>query len=270
MKAVAIGAVMVIAAQNAAAGDADWAYSATLYGWVPGMTTAIETEFGTIESESSASDALSDIDMVFMGTFAAQRDRWGFVGDLLYIDLSNEQGTPLGLFGEARAEVSATAISGYALYRLTGDPAIAFDIGAGFRAFDLKVDLALTPRHRVRPIAKRRRQLDRPADRGPGDGATGRAMVADRLCRLGRIGRRRGNLADFRLGHVCDQREMVDAAWLPLHGDQQGARRSQCVRGPWRPGSGDILQLLIEREETTCGDTPCSPRPQARARQEMP
>jgi hypothetical protein len=145
MKAVAIGAVMVIAAQNAAAGDADWAYSATLYGWVPGMTTAIETEFGTIESESSASDALSDIDMVFMGTFAAQRDRWGFVGDLLYIDLSNEQGTPLGLFGEARAEVSATAISGYALYRLTGDPAIAFDIGAGFRAFDLKVDLALTP-----------------------------------------------------------------------------------------------------------------------------
>jgi hypothetical protein len=29
----------------------------TLYGRVPGMTTAIETEFGTIEGESSAGDA---------------------------------------------------------------------------------------------------------------------------------------------------------------------------------------------------------------------
>jgi hypothetical protein len=58
MKAVAIGAVVVIAAQSAAAADADWAYSPTLYGRVSGMTTAIETEFDTIESESSASDAL--------------------------------------------------------------------------------------------------------------------------------------------------------------------------------------------------------------------
>lgn len=146
MKAFAVGAALVFGAQGAAAQDGAWTYSATLYGWLPGMTTSIETDAGTIESESSASDALSNLDMVFMGTFAAQHDRWGFVGDLLYLDLSNEKPTPLGLlYGEASVGVRTTALSGYALYRVTTDPSISFDIGAGFRAFDVDVDLALSP-----------------------------------------------------------------------------------------------------------------------------
>lgn len=145
MKSFAIGAAMLLVASSADAQESSWSSSATLYGWLPGMTTSIETDSGTIESESSASDALSNLDMVFMGTFQTQRDRWGFVGDLLYLDLSNSKDTPLGLFGEANVGITTTALSGYALYRVTTDPAIAFDIGAGFRAFDLDVDLALTP-----------------------------------------------------------------------------------------------------------------------------
>ena len=145
MKAFAIGATMMLAANGAAAQDAGWTYSTTIYGWLPGMTTSVETDSGTIEGESTASDALSNLDMVFMGTFAAQNGRWGFVGDLLYLDLSNEKRTPLGLYGTRSVGVTTTAISGYALYRVTTDPAIAFDIGAGFRAFDFDLDLALTP-----------------------------------------------------------------------------------------------------------------------------
>lgn len=144
MKPYAIAASLMLVASSAAAQDGSWTYGATLYGWLPGMTTTIETDFGTIESETSGSDALSNLDMVFMGTFQAQKDRWGLVGDLLYLDLSNSKDTPLGLFGEASANVTTTAVSGYALYRVTTDPAIAFDIGAGFRAFDLDLDLALT------------------------------------------------------------------------------------------------------------------------------
>lgn len=144
MKAFAICGSAMLLATSATAQDSSWIYSATLYGWLPGMTTSIETGSGTIESESSASDALSNLDMVFMGTFQAQRDRWGFASDLLYLDLSNSKETPLGLFGEASVGVTTTALSGYALYRVTTDPAIAFDIGAGFRAFDVDIDLALT------------------------------------------------------------------------------------------------------------------------------
>lgn len=144
MKALAIGLVTLLAAQAAAAQDAPWTYSATFYGWFPGMTTSVETSVGTIESEASASDSLSDLDMAFMGTIGAQKGRWGFVGDLLYVDLSNTADTPLALFGDARVEVAATALSGYALYRVTTDPALVLDVGAGFRAFDLDVDLDLS------------------------------------------------------------------------------------------------------------------------------
>ena len=138
-------ALALLLAGPASAQDQTWDYKATLYGWLPGMTTSVETGFGTIESESSGSDALSDLDFVFMGTFAAQQGRWGFVSDLLYVSLSDTKDTPLALFGEATVAVEATALSGYALYRLTTDPALNFDIGAGFRAFDLDVDLTLSP-----------------------------------------------------------------------------------------------------------------------------
>ena len=145
MKTLVIGAIALLGAESAAAQDTSWTYSATFYGWFPGMTTSVETDAGTIESEVSASDSLSNLDMAFMGTFGAQKGRWGIVGDLLYIDLSDSTDTPLGLFGNADVEVTATTFSGYALYRVTSEPAVVFDIGAGFRAFDLGVDLELTP-----------------------------------------------------------------------------------------------------------------------------
>ena len=86
MKALAIGLVTLLAEKGAAAQDAPWTYSATFYGWFPGMTTSVETSVGTIESEASASASLSDLDVAFIGTFGAQKGPWGLVGDLLYVE----------------------------------------------------------------------------------------------------------------------------------------------------------------------------------------
>ena len=138
-------ALVLLLAGPASAQDQTWDYKATLYGWLPSMTTAVDTRFGTIESSSSASDALADLDFVFMGTVAAQNGRWGITTDLLYLSLSDTKDTPLPLFGEGTVAVKATAVSAYALYRLTTDPALNFDVGAGVRAFDLEVDISLSP-----------------------------------------------------------------------------------------------------------------------------
>jgi hypothetical protein len=139
------GLVLLFGAHSAAAQEADWRYKATFYGWFPGLTASVGTKFGTVQGEASASDALQNLDMAFMGTFAAQNNRLGFVADLLYTDLSSTQPTPFGaLFGEATVKEKVTALSGYALYRVTRDPAFVFDIGAGFRTFDMNVDVDLT------------------------------------------------------------------------------------------------------------------------------
>ncbi len=144
MKRLLMIALPLLAATNASAQDADWTYKATLYGWFPGMSTTIDTNFGTIESDSSASDALSNLDMAFMGSFAAQRGRWGLVGDLLYTDLSSTQDTPFALYGEGTVGVKMTAFSGYALYRVSTDPTVLFDVGAGFRNFNVDIDVSLS------------------------------------------------------------------------------------------------------------------------------
>jgi opacity protein-like surface antigen len=144
MTKIATVLLALLTAGQASAQEADWAYKATLYGWLPALSTTLDTDLGSFESSSSGSDVLSNLDMVFMGSLAAQRGRWGFVGDLLYVDLSNTEDTPFALYGDATVGVKTTAFSGYALYRVTSDPQLQFDVGAGFRSFDVEVDLALS------------------------------------------------------------------------------------------------------------------------------
>lgn len=135
----------LLIAGTASAQDSDWSYRATLYGWVPALSTTVDTRFGTInEPSGSASDVLSALDMAFMGTFAAQKAELGFVADLLYADLSNSVETPFSLFGDATVGVKLGALSGYVLYRVSGASAATFDVGAGFRTFDVSVNVDLS------------------------------------------------------------------------------------------------------------------------------
>jgi opacity protein-like surface antigen len=129
----------------------DWSFEATLYGWIPGLDVSLDTDLGEIESESSGSDALEDLDMAFMGTFEARTGRWGFVGDLLYADLSTSEDTPFGLaYSDAEVGVRVSAFSGYAAYRVHESPDVSFDIAGGFRAFSLDIETSLDSAGRAR------------------------------------------------------------------------------------------------------------------------
>ena len=122
----------------------DWTYEATLYGWLPAMDVSVDTRFGEVESSGSSSDALSALDMAFMGAFQARRGKWGLAADLLYTDLSNSQDTKFGLaFKDTEVDLKMTALSAYALYRVHETEAVAIDVGGGFRAFGMKIDTSL-------------------------------------------------------------------------------------------------------------------------------
>jgi hypothetical protein len=137
-------AFAVLVAGQAAAQDPGWTVQGSLYGWVPGLSATVTTPFGDFESEADGSGALSALDMAFMGTIEARKGRWGFIGDLLYADLSNETDAPFGRrFEEAALETTTTAFSGYAVYRAYQSDSAIVDAGAGFRVFDLGLDLGL-------------------------------------------------------------------------------------------------------------------------------
>lgn len=122
-----------------------WEKVISLYGWVPGMDTSIATEFGDIESNPSGSDVLSDLEMVFMGTFEAHKGRWGIVKDIIYVDLSDTQDTPFGqLFSDATTSVTAWAVSGYLTYQFAETSAARYEVAGGFRYFDLDTSVSLS------------------------------------------------------------------------------------------------------------------------------
>ena len=64
----------------------EWNYSGSIYLWAAAMggQTANEGEI-----DIPFSDLLDNLDMTFMGTLAAQKDRWGVHADIIYLDVGN-------------------------------------------------------------------------------------------------------------------------------------------------------------------------------------
>lgn len=122
-----------------------WEKGVTLYGWVPGLDTTIATPRGNFSSSPSGSDVLSDLDMVFMGTFEVGKGRWRFIKDIIYVDLSDTQSTPFGtLFSSGTTEIKAWAVSGYVSYRVFESSTATYEIAGGVRYFDLDTTVKLS------------------------------------------------------------------------------------------------------------------------------
>lgn len=136
---------LLFAAAPAFAQDPEWAYTATIYAWLPAIETELDTlRFGAVTSDLDTGDVLSALDMAFFGAFTAQRGRLGFAADLVYSDLSGGKATPGPLFTDAKIGTELTVLSGYALYRVTSDPTVDFDLGLGLRYIDLQASAELT------------------------------------------------------------------------------------------------------------------------------
>jgi opacity protein-like surface antigen len=149
-RTAALGASAAICALAAPVAAQDWTVTGTVYGWLPGLAAEIGTPLGTIDAEPSGGSVLDILEGVFMGRLWAQRGRWGVAGDLIYVDLEATQETPFGLlFDDGTVETRATALSAYGTYRAYEGPRLAFDVAAGFRAFDVSIDTDLRSAGRV-------------------------------------------------------------------------------------------------------------------------
>lgn len=123
-----------------------WTFAVSPYVWLPGLSTSIETRRGTVDVDTSASDAVSDLDFAFMGAAEARKGRWGLIADLIYSDISTTDDTPLGLvWKDADVDTRLTAFTLYASYRVYDDEHAHVDLLGGARFFSLSLDLSLSP-----------------------------------------------------------------------------------------------------------------------------
>ncbi|MBK8536499.1 MAG: hypothetical protein IPL59_16065 [Candidatus Competibacteraceae bacterium] len=140
---VCLGVMLV---EPVLAQSSDWSFALSPYAWTLGLTSSVETAWGTVEVDKSIGDVLSDLDVAFMGAFEARNGRWSLIADLFYADLSQSRSTPLGiLFSRAEIETEAKILSGYAGYRVFEGGPVAVDLMAGFRVNSVDLDVSLAP-----------------------------------------------------------------------------------------------------------------------------
>ena len=141
LKSIASLAVIAMSASPVLAQDVDWEFEATLYLYAADT----DVEIGDLEGTLSLSDALDNLDMAFMGAFAARKGRLSFEADYIRSDLSFGNGTPGPAFSGLNAKLKTQILSGYATYSVYQDPTVNVDLAAGFRWVDVSSTLTLTP-----------------------------------------------------------------------------------------------------------------------------
>lgn len=138
--------VALFAGPAAAQQSTDWSFAGSIYGWLPALSTSIDTNSraGTVETDLSITDAIDTLDFAFMGTLEARKGPVTFLGDLIYTDLSISERSPRGLiFDKSTVDTKLTMFSGYGLYSVRETEMVDFSVGAGFRVYSMDVDLGL-------------------------------------------------------------------------------------------------------------------------------
>lgn len=144
MRLIPILAAMAVVAPGSAAAQSDWDYTATLYGWFPGVSTTVETPVGEVETEVDFDEIFDTLDIAFLGALEARKGRFSLVADLQYFDVGVEAEPPTGmLFSAAEVDSQMVLVGAYAAYSLVETEDLRFDVSAGLRYVDATIETHL-------------------------------------------------------------------------------------------------------------------------------
>jgi len=131
-------------ATPASAGGGGWEFEATPYLWTAGLDGTVGAGpafLPTANIDWSASNILSNLDVGAMGVFEGRNGRWGFIGDALYVKLSDQNVAPGIRFASVDAEVKQQMYALFGTYRLADGPT-KLDALAGVRYVDIRAPVS--------------------------------------------------------------------------------------------------------------------------------
>jgi len=118
-----------------------WKYSASINLWMAGISGKIP--HGE-EIDISFSDILDNLDLTFMGTFGAQKGKWGLVADVIYLNLSKDVYIPIREFDPlaiTNVEMQNWIVTPMVTYRVMEEEQLTLDLVAGARYLYIKMPL---------------------------------------------------------------------------------------------------------------------------------
>lgn len=137
-------AVWLFSAQPVMAGDAsndDWQYSAQAYLWVAEID--IETAAGD-DTDIDFDTIIDNLDMTVMGAVGAQKGKWGFAADVIYLDLEDGSNDTLNRFLQLDdIELKAWIVTPMVTYNVVQSDRWKLNLLTGVRYLYLDADVEL-------------------------------------------------------------------------------------------------------------------------------
>jgi hypothetical protein len=137
------GVSPALAQSDSSAAQDQWQFSAAIYLW--GADLNGRTNRGS-EVEVSFSDLLDNLEMAFMGAFAARKNNWSLLADVIYMDLGADKtadlsipigGMPIPVTTSVSLDVEAWVLHFAGGYELYSEGKTRLDLIGGVRYLDL-------------------------------------------------------------------------------------------------------------------------------------
>jgi hypothetical protein len=191
-----ITAALALPGLAAGADNTDgWQFRASLYGYFPdiGGTTQASTPAGD-EFDIKSDDLIRNTKFAAMGSFEAQKGRWGAFTDLIYMNVGDSISDspalgvgslplPPGITADASLDVEAWVWTLALDYRAMSTPRFTLDTFAGARLLDITTDLGIGFSAEFGPFVGPNRELSAHASGDNWDaiaGLKGRYTFGDR------------------------------------------------------------------------------------------
>lgn len=134
--------------------DSPWSAAATLYMWGAGLDGDVGVgRLPTTDVDMDFDDILSNTDFAGMGIFELRRGKIGFLGELLYLKLSDDVSGPAGYI-TAKPEIASFTGLAAGSYRVAQNTWGNIDLIGGVRVFDLSTELTLSSTNPALPTLR--------------------------------------------------------------------------------------------------------------------
>jgi hypothetical protein len=137
-------ATFLFIAQPALAEEAlsdDWGFSASVYMWGAGIDG--ETATGD-DFDVKFKDIFDNLDITFMGDFGVNKGKWGFLTDVIYMDIKDENNQSLNPILTLReVQIKSWIVTSVVTYRVIQSDRWHLDLQAGARYLYLKPEIKI-------------------------------------------------------------------------------------------------------------------------------
>jgi len=121
-----------------------WEQTLSIYGWLPSFGGKLKYTIPDDGGGDAEVDWLDKIDMFLMANYEVRKDKWSFLFDMIYLDMSDSQQTTIiGNLVPVTSEEELTGwlLSFYGGYNIQQNNNLTLDVIAGLRYFSLDLDI---------------------------------------------------------------------------------------------------------------------------------